>query len=68
MQSYGSGLGTIKEVPLDGIFNIGAKLFPRVRLRNNAFSEAFSDVAAICLLDDLKHKIADWDGIHSALE
>jgi len=68
MQTNGSGFGTVKEISLDGIFDVGAKLFPCVGLSNNALREAFSDVAAICLLDHLKYKIADRDGIHSALE
>jgi len=67
MQSNGTRLGAIKEVTRDGIFDVGAKLFPGVGLSNNVFREAFSDIAAIRLLNYFKYQIANWGRFHCVL-
>jgi hypothetical protein len=68
MQTNGSGLRAIKEISLDCIFDVEAQLLPRIGLRDNAFCEAFGDIAAIRLLDHFKHQIADRNGIHFVLK
>ena len=55
MQADTRGLRTVKIERLDGFFNVGPQLVPRVALGKDAFGQTLCTKAAVRFLRDLEH-------------